>query len=108
MKTTPHILAAGLVVVLCLIPTLGAISGGLPSYPIPSSDLTLPKPDQAAVVDRAQALDPLVPSYGGARSRNPFNLRPETRRVGLDIPMPPPPALALPAPPLMPSTEALP
>ena len=108
MKATPHMIAAGIVVLVCLIPTLPRILGGVPSYPIPTTDLTLPVPDAGAVVDRPVALDPLVPSHGGARSRNPFNLRPEVRRVGLDIPLPPPPVLALPEPPPLPKPEGLP
>lgn len=105
MKTTPHMIAAGIVVLVCLVPTLPRLLGGVPIYAVPTSELTIAVPEGAAVVDSTTALDPLVPAYGGSRSRNPFNLRPEAKRVGLDIPMPPPPVLELPAPPPMPKPE---
>ena len=104
MKLTPQIAAAGGVVLLCLIPTLGVFLAGVGSYRIDSTEQTVPV-DPSAVTDRGAALDPLVPDYGGIRSRNPFNLKQEAQRVGLDIPLPPPPSLRLPDPPPVPGGQ---
>ncbi|MDA3960597.1 MAG: hypothetical protein PF961_07385 [Planctomycetota bacterium] len=101
MKTTPQMLAAGGVTLLCLAATVGVLLGGIPGFDVTKTDLTLAV-DKTAVTDSAAALDPVVPRFGADRVRNPFNLKPEARRLGVDIPMPPPPALHLPAPPALP------
>lgn len=103
MKVTPHLIAAGAVLLLALMATLPVLLGGVGSYPIEQESLTLAVPaDDLTVVTAEDVLGPLVPGADGQLGRNPFDLKPIVLRPEFSIPPPPPPELELPDPPALP------
>lgn len=99
---TPQLgIAIGSVVVALAIAWLS--TGGIPSYPIPQTDLN--EPVQAAdtmIIPANATIDPVYAEGNGRRLLNPFNLRPTVQRREASIPPPPPPRLALPPMPVLP------
>jgi len=101
MSVQPHMVSAAAAGLLAILATAGTILGGLPSYPIPTTDQTLAMGAEDQVIPASRALDPLVAAHGRHRERNPFNLKPELMEVEIAVPVPPPPPVeSLEPPPL--------
>lgn len=104
MKASPQALAGAVALILALVVATPVVLGSGRAWPTPLSreDLSLPLPAESEPRSTAAALDPIVATAAGPRLRNPFNLRPEATRVRTELPLPPPPALRLPEPILLP------
>ncbi len=104
MKTTPHLLAAGLLTVVALFSTGSAIIGGIGGFPIPTHDQRIVGPaTKTDVVPAERALLPLIPELSEGPGFNPFSARRTPGGPSIThIPPPPPPQLDFPALPIMP------
>ncbi len=100
-KVTPHLLVAGVIVLIALLVTVGPLLGGAGSYPIERTDPKVATPP-AAIVPATVAIDPLVAGIERMPVDSPFTLRKTGITRGPRIGMPPPPPLDLPVPPLLP------
>jgi hypothetical protein len=103
---TPHLITAGVLLFLALCATFSAIVNGPGSYPMPVTDLKIATiNDDKAVLGADMALQPLVANLSGRPDSNPFILRKTGAVRGPKIPFPPPPPVAVPAPPILPLAE---
>jgi hypothetical protein len=103
MKATPHLLVAGVLVVIALFASASSLLGGSGSYPVATRDLRVIGPGtRTDVVPAERATAPLVADLAGLPSANPFSERRDTRTSPLNIPLPPPPRLEYPPLPVLP------
>jgi hypothetical protein len=106
MNVSPHLVVAGVLVVLALCATLGPICTGTGSYPIPVTDLKIAATAEDKTVTTADAaIMPLIPTLSHLPDSNPFVLRKVGAEVGIKLAFPPPPPVQLPAPPILPLAE---
>jgi hypothetical protein len=103
MKTTPHLLVAGVLVVIALFATASGLLGGSGGYPVTTRDLrVVGSSTRTDVVAAERATAPLVADLAGPPSSNPFSARKDGSTPILNIPLPPPPRVEYPSLPVLP------